>query len=73
VTHAYRYDDPDSIYTDSASGVLRNKHGISDPAALSAVEALETAARLAELERRPLRVEASATLLEIHRFLFANL
>jgi cell filamentation protein len=73
VTSKYQYHDPDSIYTDPATGVLRNKPGIADAAALASVEALETAARLADLERHPVRVETSADLLAIHRFLFANL
>ena len=69
----YQYHDPDSIYTDPATGVLRNRLGITDERKLASVEALETAARLAELERRPIRIKGSSTLLDIHRFLFAGL
>jgi cell filamentation protein len=73
VTNEYQYDDPDSIYTDPATGVLRNKPGIADAATLVSVEALETAARLGDLERCPVRIKTSADLLTIHRFLFTNL
>ncbi|MDR1442833.1 MAG: Fic family protein [Bifidobacteriaceae bacterium] len=73
MTDEYRYHDPDSIYTDPATGVLRNKLGITDQATLSSIEALETAARIAELDRHPIRVSASSTLLDIHGFIFANL
>ncbi|MDR1431121.1 MAG: Fic family protein [Propionibacteriaceae bacterium] len=73
MTHDYRYDDPDFIYTDPATGVLRNKLGITDQATLSSTEALETAARLAELGRHPIQVKSALSLLTIHRALFANL
>jgi cell filamentation protein len=73
VTREYQYHDPDSIYTDPVTGVLRNKLGITDQGTLSSVEALETAGRLAALRQRPIRVKTSAALLEIHRFLFADL
>ncbi len=40
-------------YLDPATGLLRNRLGITDPAALAAAEAFFTRLRIAQLEQRP--------------------
>jgi cell filamentation protein len=73
VANGYNYIDPDNLYTDKQSGVLRNKLGIKDGRLLAVTESLETAKRLEELERTPVVISSSAALLSIHYHLFQNL
>ena len=55
----YQYIDPDSIYTDPVTGVLRNLGAISDRDALSFVEAAATAKRTRELKTMAINVTTS--------------
>lgn len=61
-------------YLDPASGVLRNRLGITDAAELAQVEATLTASRLIDLERRrlPGRYDL-AHLQAFHRYIFGDL
>jgi cell filamentation protein len=61
-------------YLDPASGVLRNRLGITDAAELAQVEAALTASRLIDLERRrlPGRYDL-AHLQAFHRYIFGDL
>jgi cell filamentation protein len=61
-------------YTDPATGVLRNKLGVSDPAVLAAAEADITAARLARLSERPIPGSYDLPhLLAFHREIFGSI
>jgi cell filamentation protein len=61
-------------FTIPGSGVLKNKLGIIDPAALSKAAADSTDLRLAELQTSPIRGGFDSThLQEIHRHLFQDL
>jgi cell filamentation protein len=71
--YRYKYEDPDYIYTDPDSGVLRNKLDITDDEILQMTEGIEVGRRLEELEDNPITVKSSTTLLAIHRYLFQDL
>ncbi len=53
----YHYIDPDSEYTDQASGVLRNLGGITDESDLRFFESAAVGKRLLELQHNPLPVK----------------
>lgn len=69
----YKYLDPDHIYTDPTTGILRNKHGITDAKLLHVTESIETAKRLEELDIKPIRIKSADTLVAIHAYLFQDL
>jgi cell filamentation protein len=61
-------------YVDPASGVLKNKLGITDEKILEAIEADFVTARLFELSQSPFTVPFnSVSLLTIHKRLFSDL
>jgi cell filamentation protein len=70
--NAYQYLDHDNSYIDPETGVMRNKVGIDDDRLLMAFEGLKVSARLEELCTKPIRIESSETLLDIHRHLFQD-
>ena len=72
MSNDYQYDDPDFVYTDPVTGVLRNKHGIDDEQLLTLTEGFEVARRLEELEDHPILVKSADTLLDIHGYLFQD-
>jgi cell filamentation protein len=68
-----RYSGPDP-YLDPASGVLRNRFGITEAATLEATEADLVAARCRELIQKPLQGRFDLEHLQsIHRYLFGDL
>jgi cell filamentation protein len=69
----YRYLDPDYIYTDPKTGILRNLLGITDHDALAFAETAATAKRANELRIEPIRVIDSSALFDIHYHLFQDL
>ncbi|MDR1533476.1 MAG: Fic family protein [Planctomycetota bacterium] len=68
----YQYIDPDFIYTDPETGVLRNLGGITDSGALSFVETAATAKRTRELKAMSINVADSNALFAIHHHLFQD-
>ncbi len=70
--NAYRYLDPDHLYIDPTTGIMRNKAGIGDNNLLTAFEGLTVSDRLEELRARPIRIKNTETLLDIHRHLFQD-
>ncbi|MGH3612161.1 MAG: hypothetical protein ACRDRK_06020 [Pseudonocardia sp.] len=64
-------------YTDPATGVLRNRLGLTDSDELDRAEAFWTASQLAQLHRHDgLRIEGSYDLPHLqafHRFLFGEI
>jgi cell filamentation protein len=68
----YAYIDPDDVYTDPQTGVLRNLVDIADPDDLSFFESAAVIKRAKELELRPVTVRGAKTLLDIHRYLFQD-
>jgi cell filamentation protein len=68
----YEYIDPDYIYTDPKTGILRNLKDISDRSLLTVVESFEVSRRLEELAEHPIPIDKSETLLEIHKYLFQD-
>ena len=73
MTDDYRYIDPDYVYTDPKTGILRNLAGVTDHDALIFAETAATAKRANELRAKPIRVVDSSTLLAIHYHLFQDL
>ena len=73
MTDDYRYIDPDYVYTDPKTGILRNLAGVTDHDALTFAETAATAKRANELKIKPISVVNSSTLLVIHHHLFQDL
>jgi cell filamentation protein len=69
----YEYIDPEYIYTNPETGVLRNLANISSRNMLTIVETGATTKRTKELEENPLKIKDSKTLLDIHRHLFQDI
>jgi len=69
----YHYIDPDYTYTDPKTGVLRNLANISDFDTLLLIESGAVTKRIAELQRNPIKIKKSETLLEIHKYLFQDI
>ena len=69
----YQYIDPDYIYTDPKTGVLRNLGDITDHDALTFAETAATTKRANELKEQPIRITDSNSLFTIHHHLFQDL
>jgi cell filamentation protein len=69
----YAYVDPDYVYTDAKTGVLRNLGDISDCDALTFAETGATTKRAKELQAHPIPVTGSETLFAVHRHLFQDI
>ena len=68
----YKYVDPDYVYTDPKTGVLRNIANITDPDALHFFESVAVAKRIKELYEKPIKIKGADSLLTIHRHLFQD-
>lgn len=73
MSNAYEYIDPDYIYTDPKSGLLRNIQDISDPDVFLFVESAAVTKRLQELYEHPIKINGIESLFEIHRHLFQDM
>ena len=69
----YKYVDPDYIYTDPKTGVLRNLGNIADQDALIFAETGATVKRVNELKANPIPVENSNSLFAVHLHLFQDI
>ncbi|MBS9766254.1 MAG: Fic family protein [Flavobacteriaceae bacterium] len=72
MNNSYRYVDPDYNYTDPKTGVLRNLENIVNADLLILFESLKVSVRLEELQKKPIKIENSYSLLDIHRYLFQD-
>jgi cell filamentation protein len=68
----YEYVDPDYVYTDLKTGVLRNLPDITDQNDLLFFESTAVLKRTKELEKQPMAIRNSDILLDIHRYLFQD-
>ena len=68
----YHYIDPDSVYTDQESGVLRNLGGLTDESELRFFESAAVGKRLLELRHNPVPVKDAGALFSIHKHLFQD-
>jgi len=68
----YKYVDPDYVYTDPKTGVLRNLANITDPDDLHFFESVAVAKRIKELYEKPIKIKGADSLLTIHRHLFQD-
>ena len=68
----YEYIDPEYIYTDPKTGVLRNLADVTDREILTIIETGATTKRAVELQKNPLEIKDSSTLLDIHKHLFQD-
>jgi cell filamentation protein len=73
MSNSYKYIDPDYIYTDPKTGLLRNLLNITDPEVLLFVESGAVTKRLQELYENPIKIEGICSLFEIHRQLFQDI
>ena len=64
------YIDPDYVYTDPKTGVLRNLANVNDFNTLLFIESGAVTKRIAELQAKPIKIKNSSTLLDIHKYLF---
>jgi cell filamentation protein len=69
----YNYIDPDGIYTDPDTGVLRNLGNITDHDALAFAETAATTRRVNELRLTPISVADTGALFYIHHHLFQDI
>jgi cell filamentation protein len=69
----YKYVDPDYVYKDPQTGVLRNLVNIAAHDALTFAEAGATARRTNELWTNPIPVVGSDTHFAVHRYLFQDI
>jgi cell filamentation protein len=72
MSDSYRYIDPEYVYTDPITGVLRNLADIDDHHTLNVFESLKVGLRLEKLQQKPLKIKNSNTLFEIHKHLFQD-
>ena len=72
MNNSYEYIDPDHVYTDVKTGLLRNKEDITDKDILLEFESLQASEKLELLQETPIKINNSQTLLEIHKFLFQD-
>jgi len=70
--NSYSYIDPEYVYTDSETGVLRNKANINDRNLLTAFESIKVGLRLEELLQNPIKIKNHSSLFEIHKHLFQD-
>jgi len=68
----YEYVDPDYLYTDPKTRVLRNLAVVTDPDDLLFLESAAVTKRLKELESQSIVIRNSETLFDIHRYLFQD-
>ena len=73
MSSSYKYIDPDSTYTDPATGLLKNLQDITDPDVLLFVESGAVTKRLQELYEQPIKIKGIDNLLEIHKHLFQDI
>jgi len=73
MSNSYKYIDPDYIYTDPKSRLLRNLQDISDPEVLLFVESGAVTKRLQELYENPIKIKSVESLFEIHKHLFQDI
>ena len=73
MSNAYKYIDPDYIYTDPKTGILRNLQDISDSDVLLFVESSVVTKRLQELYENPIKIKGIDSLFEIHKYLFQDI
>ena len=69
----YRYIDPDGLYTDLKTGVLRNLGNITDRDALTFAETAATSRRANELRAMHDTQSDSSALFSIHKHLFQDI
>lgn len=69
---SYSYIDNEHIYTDEATGVLKNKENLPDKELLQAFEGLKVSERLSQLQKNPILPTKAEDVLRIHRYLFQD-
>ena len=73
MSNEYNYIDPDFIYTNPNTGVLRNLLDIDDHNALVFAETAATTKRVSELSEAPINISDSSALFAIHKHLFQDI
>ena len=73
MSNQYHYIDPDYLYTDPKTGVLRNLANVVDFNTLILIESGAVTKRIAELQANPIKIKNSSTLLDIHKHLFQDI
>nr|AXS01259.1 filamentation induced by cAMP protein Fic [uncultured bacterium] len=72
MSNQYSYIDPDYVYSDPKTGVLRNLANVADFDTLILIESGAVTKRITELQANPIKIKDSSTLLDIHRHLFQD-
>ena len=68
----YEFLDPDYVYTDKSTGILRNLAGFSNRQDLDFFESAAVTKRAKELADKPLSIKDSRCLFTIHKHLFQD-
>ena len=71
--NSYKYIDPDYIYTDPKTGLLRNLQDITDSEVLLFVESGAVTKRLQEFYEHPIKIKGIESLFEIHKDSFQDI
>jgi cell filamentation protein len=73
MSNSYQYLDPDFVYTEPQTGVLRNLAGITDHEALVFLESVTVTSRIQQLHIKPIEISGIMSLYKIHEFLFQDI
>ena len=73
MSDSYKYIDPDYIYTDPKTGILRNLADIADENVLLFAESGAVTKRLQELYEKPVKIKGVTSLFAIHEHLFQDI
>lgn len=72
MSNSYQYIDPDFVYTDPQTGVLRNLAGVTDSEVLLFLESAAVTKRIQQLHVSPIQISGIISLYNIHEFLFRD-
>jgi len=72
MSNKYEYLDPDYIYTDKKTGVLRNRAGFLNSQDLVFFESAAVTKRLKEPDDNPIFIKDSNSLFIIHKYIFQD-
>ncbi|MBU9721657.1 hypothetical protein [Bacillus alkalicola] len=70
---SYKYEDPDYLYVDPDSGVLRNEFNIKSAQELQTKEYRIVTKKLLDLFENPIHVYSMKDIQKIHQFLFEEI
>ena len=73
MSDSYKYIDPDYVYTDPKTGILRNLANATEEDVLRFIESGAVTKRVQELYLKPIKIKDCRTLFKIHQHLFQDI